>query len=86
MWRVELAMSRILGAWPAWMRPPYGSYNDLVRQASAVRNQSLVTWDFDSLDSDGASVSESEGLYDQLANQYPNNVLALNHETYQSTA
>lgn len=27
--------------------PAYGNYNDLVRQASAVRGQSLVIWDFE---------------------------------------
>jgi hypothetical protein len=25
----------------------FGSYNDLVRQASAVRGQKVVTWDFE---------------------------------------
>ena len=86
MWRVELAMTRILGATPAWMRPPYGNYNDQVRSASAIRNQQLVLWDFDSEDSVGATVQESDQLYTNLANSHPNNVLALNHETYQTTA
>ncbi|THH10445.1 hypothetical protein EW145_g1329 [Phellinidium pouzarii] len=86
MWKVELALSRIIGVWPAWMRPPYGNYNDLVRSASAIRNQSLVIWDFDSQDSDGASVQESEQYYTDLVNQHPSNVIALNHETYQTTA
>lgn len=85
MWKVELALSRIVGVWPAWMRPPYGNYNDLVRSASKIRNQSLVLWDFDSEDSVGASVSESKNLYTQLANSRPKNVLALNHETYKTT-
>ncbi|KAG6899669.1 hypothetical protein C0993_008129 [Termitomyces sp. T159_Od127] len=47
MWRVELALSRIVGVVPAFMRPPYGNYNDLVRQASAIRGQKLVIWDFE---------------------------------------
>ncbi|KAJ7472652.1 chitin deacetylase [Mycena latifolia] len=41
------ALSRIIGVKPGFMRPPYGNYNDLVRQASYIRNQSLVLWDFD---------------------------------------
>ncbi|KAH8111367.1 glycoside hydrolase/deacetylase [Phellopilus nigrolimitatus] len=86
MWKVELALERIIGASPAWMRPPYGNYNDLVRSAAAIRNQSLVLWDFDSQDSVGASVQQSEQLYTDLANQHPNNILPLNHETYQTTA
>ncbi|KAI5120411.1 hypothetical protein M0805_006912 [Coniferiporia weirii] len=86
MWKVELALSRIIGVWPAWMRPPYGNYNDLVRQASLIRNQSLVLWDFDSGDSTGSTVAQSEQAYDQLVNSHPSNVLALNHETYKTTA
>lgn len=86
MWKVELALTRILGVKPAWMRPPYGNYNDLVRQASLIRNQSLVIWDFDSGDSVGATVAQSEQDYTDLANSHPNNVLALNHETYKTTA
>ncbi|KAL5483350.1 hypothetical protein ACEPAI_8581 [Sanghuangporus weigelae] len=85
MWKVELALSRIIGVEPAWMRPPYGSYNDLVRSASAIRNQSLIIWDFDSGDSVGASADESKGDYWNIANSRPNTILALNHETYAST-
>ena len=47
MWRVELAMQRILGRSPAFMGPPYGNYNDRVREASGVRNQSIVNLDFE---------------------------------------
>ncbi|KAL5504809.1 hypothetical protein ACEPAH_7472 [Sanghuangporus vaninii] len=85
MWKVELALSRIIGVQPAWMRPPYGSYNDLVRSASAIRNQSLIIWDFDSGDSTGASAEQSKSDYLNLANSRPNTILALNHETYAST-
>lgn len=85
MWRVELALLRIVGAYPAFMRPPYGSYNDLVLQASAIRGQGVVIWDFDSLDSDGASTATSKSLYDQILGQHPNTLLALNHETLVGT-
>ncbi|KDQ57934.1 carbohydrate esterase family 4 protein [Jaapia argillacea MUCL 33604] len=85
MWRVEQAMQKILGVTPALMRPPYGNYNDLVRSAAAIRNQSLVLWDFDSGDSVGETPSQSETLYNQAIAKKPKNILALNHETYQST-
>jgi len=39
MWRVEQALQRIVGKVPAFMRPPYGSYNNLVRQVSKQRGQ-----------------------------------------------
>jgi len=86
MWRVELALRNILGVSPAFMRPPYGNYNDQIRQASLIRNQSLVIWDFDSGDSTGSTAAQSEAMYDQVAAQHPSNLLALNHETYQTTA
>lgn len=40
MWLIEQALERIVGLSPAMMRPPYGNYNDLVRQVAAERNQS----------------------------------------------
>ncbi|KAG6840163.1 hypothetical protein C0991_008485, partial [Blastosporella zonata] len=81
MWRVELALTRILGVVPAFMRPPYGNYNDLVRQASAIRGQKLVIWDFDSEDSVGATVAQSKTNYDNIIAQHPKTILPLNHET-----
>ncbi|KAF5363184.1 hypothetical protein D9758_008334 [Tetrapyrgos nigripes] len=82
MWRVEQALQRILGVNPAFMRP---SYNDLVLQASAVRGQKVVIWDFDDGDSTGSPPDESKADYDQLVSKHPNTVIALNHETYDYT-
>ncbi|ELU37258.1 carbohydrate esterase family 4 protein [Rhizoctonia solani AG-1 IA] len=42
MWRVEQALMRIIGANPAYMRPPFGKYNDNVLRASAVRGQKVA--------------------------------------------
>ncbi|TFK22661.1 carbohydrate esterase family 4 protein [Coprinopsis marcescibilis] len=86
MWRVEQALARITGATPAFMRPPYGNYNNLVLDASRARGQSVVYWDFDSEDSAGASVQRSRQLYDQATSTHPPTILTLNHETYQTTA
>lgn len=38
---------RITGAMPAFMRPPYGSYNQMVLDASGIRGQGVVVWDFE---------------------------------------
>ncbi|KAL0066783.1 hypothetical protein AAF712_006180 [Marasmius tenuissimus] len=81
--KVEQALQRITGVVPAFMRPPFGSYNNLVREVAAARGQKVVIWDFDSGDS--ASPRPSAG---QLRSNYghllwdirPNNVLTLNHE------
>ncbi|KAF9444693.1 carbohydrate esterase family 4 protein [Macrolepiota fuliginosa MF-IS2] len=86
MWRVEQALQKIVGVVPAFMRPPYGNYNDLVLQASAVRNQSVVIWDFDSEDSIGATPAQSESDYDQIISKHPSTILALNHEIHETTA
>ncbi|KAF5318124.1 hypothetical protein D9619_012198 [Psilocybe cf. subviscida] len=86
MWRVEQALVKITGAYPAFMRPPYGSYNDLVLEASGVRGQGVVIWDFDSGDSAGASATTSKNSYNTIANNHPNTILTLNHETYEQTA
>ncbi|KIJ36693.1 carbohydrate esterase family 4 protein, partial [Sphaerobolus stellatus SS14] len=78
----QFALQRILGVSPALMRPPYGNYNDEVRSASFIRNQSLILWDFDDGDSTGASVASQQDAYTTISNTRPNNLLALNHETY----
>ncbi|KAJ7136630.1 carbohydrate esterase family 4 protein [Mycena epipterygia] len=86
MMRVEQALERIIGVKPAFMRPPYGLYNNLVRQVAYTRNQSLALWDFDSGDSTGSTVQQSETLYDGVVRSHPNSVLAVNHETSETTA
>ncbi|KAH9481128.1 Chitin deacetylase [Psilocybe cubensis] len=86
MWKVEQALTKIIGVVPAFMRPPYGSYNDLVRQAAAIRGQVLALWDFDSGDSTGSTPAQSEAAYTQLIARHPSTIVALNHETEETTA
>jgi peptidoglycan/xylan/chitin deacetylase (PgdA/CDA1 family) len=81
----DLAFQRILGVTPAFLRPPYGEYNTITQQVAYNEGKKLLLWDFDSRDSDGATVSQSEGYYDALIAQKPNNILTLNHETEQGT-
>ncbi|KAK0229123.1 carbohydrate esterase family 4 protein [Armillaria nabsnona] len=84
--RVDKALESILGVKTAFMRPPYGSYSDAVLQVAKAHNQSVIIWDFDSGDSVGVSAAQSNAKYDALAASHPNNILTLNHETYESTA
>ncbi|PPQ79987.1 hypothetical protein CVT25_003047 [Psilocybe cyanescens] len=86
MWKVEQALTKIIGVVPAFMRPPYGSYNNLVRQVSFIRGQVLALWDFDSGDSTGSTPAQSEAAYSQLIAKHPSTILALNHETEETTA
>ncbi|KAF6765800.1 carbohydrate esterase family 4 protein [Ephemerocybe angulata] len=81
MYKVENALTKILGISPAFIRPPYGKYNDLVLQVASSRQQTVVTWDFDSQDSAGASADAGKNLYSQLIEKHPDTILTLNHET-----
>ncbi|KAF5345711.1 hypothetical protein D9758_013069 [Tetrapyrgos nigripes] len=85
MWRVEQALQRIVGVNPAFMRPPYGEYNDQVLQISGARGQKVVIWDFDNGDTAGLSAAQSKGRYKDLVSKHPKNVLTLNHETHNTT-
>lgn len=85
MWLSEQAIFRITGAYPAFTRPPFGAYNDLVLQAAYKRGQKVVMWDFDSGDSVGASVAQQKQNYDDIIQQRPSTILTLNHETYETT-
>ncbi|KAF8072278.1 carbohydrate esterase family 4 protein [Lyophyllum atratum] len=84
-WRVEQALTKIAGVVPAFARPPYGEYNDLVRQVADARGQTLANWDFDSGDSVGKTAAQSMQAYDDLAAAHPSTILALNHEVYRAS-
>jgi len=83
--QIDTALMNILGIKAAFLRPPYGEYNDNVQRIAGQNGQSLVNWDFDSLDSEGATAAQSEKDYDDLFSSKPSNILALNHETYDPT-
>ncbi|KAF8909337.1 hypothetical protein CPB84DRAFT_1673746, partial [Gymnopilus junonius] len=84
LYATDKALQRITitGAVPAFMRPPYGNYDRNVLDLIGARQQSAVTWDFDSGDSTGVSTSKRKALYSKVANRHPSTVLALNHETH----
>ncbi|KAG8940813.1 Carbohydrate esterase 4 protein [Tulasnella sp. 419] len=84
--KVDLALKRIIGVTPAFVRPPYGEYNDMFREVAYEKKQSLVLWDFDSGDSMGITVAQSKAAYKAKVEQNPNTLLALNHETQKTTA
>ncbi|KAJ7080229.1 carbohydrate esterase family 4 protein [Mycena epipterygia] len=86
MFRMEEAFSRILGIKPAFMRPPYGDYNDNIQSIAAARGQSLALWDWDTGDADGNTTAQSEALYNDVANAKVKNALILEHETEETTA
>lgn len=86
MWLVEEALIKIAGVMPAFMRPPYGEYNDRVREVAGMRGQTLVNWDFDSGDTWNITAQQSNQRYTDLINTKPSTILALNHDVHQQTA
>ncbi|KAJ6479540.1 carbohydrate esterase family 4 protein [Mycena vitilis] len=85
MFRMEEALSRILGIKPAFMRPPYGSYDNNIQSIAAGRGQSLALWDWDTGDADGNTTTQSEGVYSSVVNSNASNALILEHETKDTT-
>jgi len=83
--KVDTAFEKILGVKAAFIRPPYGNTNSLSLSRAVANGQQMVTWSFDSLDSDGASVATSENRYKSLLASKPSSVIALNHETEPGT-
>ncbi|KAJ3503496.1 hypothetical protein NLJ89_g8407 [Agrocybe chaxingu] len=85
-WLIEEALMKITGAYPAFVRPPYGEFNDNIREVAGARGQTIVNWDFDSGDTWGISTAESNQRYTDLAKSRPSTVLTLNHDVHQQTA
>jgi peptidoglycan/xylan/chitin deacetylase (PgdA/CDA1 family) len=67
------------------LRPPFGSINDdIVNYLNNKHDLVVVTWNFDSGDSVGKSVAQSEAIYKKIKS--PKHAIVLNHETEDSTA
>jgi peptidoglycan/xylan/chitin deacetylase (PgdA/CDA1 family) len=81
-YRMEEALSRIIGIRPAFFRPPYGDYDDNVLSIAAARGQNVAMWDWDTGDADGNTTSQSEAVYVDAVNSGAKNMLFLEHETY----
>jgi hypothetical protein len=79
--RMDLALSRILGVLPAFVRPPYGDYNDQVTDVAFARGQSLALWDWDTGDADGNSTAQSEAVYKDIVEGKVRKGVVLEHET-----
>ncbi|KAG8837504.1 Carbohydrate esterase 4 protein [Serendipita sp. 400] len=83
--KTEEAIENIIGLRPAYMRPPYGAYNSNVTAVAASLNEDVVISNFDSHDWEFPA-NESIALYDAFIATNPTTVLALNHETYNTSA
>ncbi|KAF9534052.1 carbohydrate esterase family 4 protein [Crepidotus variabilis] len=77
------AICKILGTKPAFMRPPFGNYNDDVLSVVGEMHQTAVTWNLDSGDSMGAEVSAQNQACDDVIAQHPQGIISLQHEVYE---
>lgn len=82
--RLETAFKKILGVKPKWIRPPMGSTNSAVNSQLGSLGYKVVTWNFDSQDWNGASVSQSQSQFNALGNDPK--IIPLEHDALQSTA
>lgn len=64
----------------------YGNYNELVQEVAAEQGQSLITWNLDSGDTIGATLKQSEEIYDNAVHHTDVSIIALNSEAIKSTA
>ncbi|KAJ3511529.1 hypothetical protein NMY22_g15619 [Coprinellus aureogranulatus] len=85
MWKTEQAIQRITGATPAFVRPPFGNYNDLVLEAAGARGLTISNWDLDSEDGKSAPVSKQKGFYDAAVKAHPSTILSLEHEVHSTS-
>jgi len=81
----EIALKKIIGAVPKYMRPPFGAYNNNVREVAQEFGYKMVTWDLDTEDGDrsGKDVPYAEKQYTNYK-KMPGGI-ALNHSPYEST-
>lgn len=84
--KINTALQKITGLTPAFMRPPYGEYNNQVREIAHNFGQSMVTWNQDSGDSVGATMAEQKAVYSNFIKKKNQKAIFLNHEVYKSTA
>ncbi|KAF8317960.1 carbohydrate esterase family 4 protein [Clavulina sp. PMI_390] len=83
--KINTAIKKITGKMPAMFRPPYGDYNNNVRQVAAENGQIVVTWNQDSGDSVGATMTQQKAVYSNFIKKKSQKAIFLNHETYKST-
>ncbi|KAF9999714.1 Carbohydrate esterase 4 protein [Entomortierella chlamydospora] len=72
---VDKALVKISGVLLATVRPPYGSYNQLIQDVMSSRGQAIVLWDMEIRDSTGATPDQSKITIDQVVSKAPSNVL-----------
>lgn len=64
-------------------RPPYGEFNDTVKEVSANLGFSLINWSIDPLDWDN---EDADIIFNHVMENLHNNAIVLSHDAYDTTA
>jgi peptidoglycan/xylan/chitin deacetylase (PgdA/CDA1 family) len=82
--KLKTAFTKILGYSPLYVRPPYGSHNDLVDATLSSLGYKVSTlWDIDSGDAAGATMATQQANYNNADSTLH---IGLEHDTKQTTA
>ncbi|KAI9353789.1 hypothetical protein BDR26DRAFT_849237 [Obelidium mucronatum] len=77
------AVADVIGVYPKYFRPPYGSINDRVRGLAKSMGLSAVTWAFDSNDwsyTGTGQMNKVPALFKSWMDQGMNNAISLQHD------
>jgi len=83
--KINDVLRDMIGVAPRYMRPPNADIRDVIKAVARKYDQVLVLWNFDSGDGVNATVAQSNSFYDEVAKNYPDPMIANNHETQLTT-
>jgi len=72
----------VTGVDPATMRPPYGSYNDLVKEVTAELGITMINWSVDTLD---WKHKDADTVYNAIMDQAKDGAIILCHDLHRTT-
>ena len=72
----------VTGVDPTTMRPPYGSYNDLVKEVTAQLGIAMINWSVDTLD---WKYKDADTVYNTIMDQAKDGAIILCHDLHKTT-
>ena len=73
----------VTGIRPHSFRPPYGAFNDNLRDISSELGFGIINWSVDTLDWQSR---DADAVFNAVINDVSNRAIILNHDLYESTA
>ncbi|MDR1734010.1 MAG: polysaccharide deacetylase family protein [Oscillospiraceae bacterium] len=81
--RTQNEIRTVLGANPKFFRPPYGAFNQSVKNVSEASGLAILMWSVDSRDWASKDV---DAIYSKIMNNVQDGSIILCHDIYESTA